>query len=344
MAWTEQTWTVGQILTAAQMTNISDNFTAVADGDLGAPKMQTNAYSDLSVTESKIANSAATQIKVAANAIGQAEIKTVNQDISAVGGAAPTETLRTSAQYAFGGALARTSPADFSAVAIEFTYPPVGSTSFQNTSYMKITPNVGGTDTYFMRAYNVNSSPPYRSADGEILLFMFGIINDSSGILEGTCASIDPPWMYNGSTQTVADVKADGKGYIKKRLVEVEIPNWREMQLTGTLTNRKMISRRLKEDGFIYVEIDQAIKNADMNEVPHPFINVPVGKTVVYLDPVSKVMEDLYTHHNYGRADSSAPPASELLHSGNIIIDPQSDLNRDKPSSIRCVSIKWRNR
>ncbi len=278
-----------------------------------------------------------------ANTVGQSEIKETNQDISVIPGAAPTETLRTTAQFCFSGALAKTSPANYAAVAIEFTYPPVGAYSFTNTSYMKITPQAGGSDTYYMRAYHINSSPPYYSADGQILLFLFGIIDNATGILEGTCASIDPPWMYNGSTNTVADVRGDdGAGYLKKRLVEIEIPNWREMQLTGSLSNRKMISRRLKDDGFIYVPIDQSIKNADMNEVPHPFINVAPGKTIVYLDPVSKVIEDLHSHHILAKNDAAAPAASELLHDGYITIDPQSNLKRDRPTGLKCVSLKWK--
>lgn len=40
MAWTALTFSVGQILTAAQMNNLQSNFTALANGDAGAPLIQ----------------------------------------------------------------------------------------------------------------------------------------------------------------------------------------------------------------------------------------------------------------------------------------------------------------
>ncbi len=40
MAWTALTFSVGQILTAAQMNNLQANFTALAQGLSGAPKIQ----------------------------------------------------------------------------------------------------------------------------------------------------------------------------------------------------------------------------------------------------------------------------------------------------------------
>jgi len=50
MAWTALTFSVGQILTAAQMNNLQSNFTAVADGNVGAPKIQ-DAALDLKIID-----------------------------------------------------------------------------------------------------------------------------------------------------------------------------------------------------------------------------------------------------------------------------------------------------
>ncbi len=279
------------------------------------------------------------------NAIGQAEIKLTNQDVSVTGGSGQTaSSLLVAPNYTYRGLYTWGSggSSGMTASFIEGTGGTAGSQ--QSITYLQVTGNNNGVaQTDYARCYYVNSSPPYGSADGEILLFMFGIVDNGTGFLESVATSIDPPWMYNGSTKTVADVKGEnGEYFIRKRLIDVEIPNWREMQVTGSLSNRRMISRRLKQDGFVYVPIDQSIKNADMNEVPHPFVNVPSGKTVVYLDPVSPVMQDLYEHHILARNDTSAPAAAELLHNGYIVIDPQSDLNRDKPTGLKCVSLRWK--
>lgn len=50
MAWTALTFSVGQILTAAQMNNLQSNFTALANGDTGAPAIQHNAL-DLKIID-----------------------------------------------------------------------------------------------------------------------------------------------------------------------------------------------------------------------------------------------------------------------------------------------------
>lgn len=44
MTWTSLTFNVGQILTAAQMTNLQANFSALANGDVGAPDIIEDAF------------------------------------------------------------------------------------------------------------------------------------------------------------------------------------------------------------------------------------------------------------------------------------------------------------
>lgn len=65
MTWTGQTFTVGQILTAAQMNNLQADITAMANGDAGAPKIQTAAIDDAAVTTAKIADGDVTSAKLA---------------------------------------------------------------------------------------------------------------------------------------------------------------------------------------------------------------------------------------------------------------------------------------
>ncbi len=281
------------------------------------------------------------QTEVAANAIGQSEIKETNQDLSVATGAGVTDVLLTAPQHNFLSTYSRDTNGG-TIDQIGFVHSPRSGGSFLPNTYLRVGEALATSGTAIGRTYYINSSPPYISADGEIPLFMFGIVDNGTGQLESVAASIDPPWMYNGSTNTVADAKGkNGEYLIKKRLVEVEIPNWRELQVKGKLADRKMISRRLQEDEFTYIPITQEIKNADMNEVPHPFINVGKSKTVVYLDPVSPVMQNLYDLHSLAKTDASAPAASELLHNGNIIIGNQ-DLNRDKPLGLMCVSLRWK--
>jgi len=290
--------------------------------------------------------SSVAQAQIDADSVGQSEIKETNQDVSVAVSGGVIDTLLTSPQHNFFSYYLRASSANGTASDAGLIVISAGAVNatFVPRAYIRIGEDTGIAKTMYGRTYYINSSPPYYSNDGQILLFTFGIVDNTTGKLLALASSIDPPWMYNGSTNTVADAKGEnGEYYIKKRLLEVEIPNWREMQVNGSLSNRKMISRRLKTDEFTYIEVDQTIKNADMNEIPHPFENNDLtGKTVVYLDPVSKVTEDLYNHHILAKTNASAPSALELIHDGYITIGTD-DLNRDKPSGLKCVSLKWKN-
>lgn len=55
MTWTNLNFSFGSVLTSAKMTQLSDNITAQANGDSGAPKQQTAGIADGAVTAAKFA-------------------------------------------------------------------------------------------------------------------------------------------------------------------------------------------------------------------------------------------------------------------------------------------------
>jgi len=71
MVWTGQTFAVGQILTAAQMTNLQNDITAAFAKDTGAPVLA-NDY----VTNAMIATNAVNADSITAGAVGTSEIAT----------------------------------------------------------------------------------------------------------------------------------------------------------------------------------------------------------------------------------------------------------------------------
>ena len=81
MAWTNLTFSFGQVLTSTQMTQLDDNFEALATGASGAPELQSASYAagsvdttalkNLNVTTAKIADSNVTFAKLASDAKGQ---------------------------------------------------------------------------------------------------------------------------------------------------------------------------------------------------------------------------------------------------------------------------------
>jgi hypothetical protein len=55
MAWTSVTFSYGSVLTSTKMTQVQDNFTAVAQGLSGAPSILTAAIGTAAVTGAKLA-------------------------------------------------------------------------------------------------------------------------------------------------------------------------------------------------------------------------------------------------------------------------------------------------
>jgi hypothetical protein len=76
MAWTSLTFDFGSLLTSTKMTQMFDNFAALANGDTGAPSVQTAGLADGAVT----------QIKIGALAVAIDKLKTSIGSISALDG------------------------------------------------------------------------------------------------------------------------------------------------------------------------------------------------------------------------------------------------------------------
>jgi len=64
MAWTNLTVAFGSLLTSTKMTQLFDDLTALANGDTGAPNVQTAGLANLAVTAAKIANDTITGTQV----------------------------------------------------------------------------------------------------------------------------------------------------------------------------------------------------------------------------------------------------------------------------------------
>lgn len=81
MAWTDlaAAFAYGSKLTSAQMQNLRDNVTALANGDAGAPPIQTAAYGNTTVTVGKLAY-AAGEVRLNRTVPTQAYYETLGAD------------------------------------------------------------------------------------------------------------------------------------------------------------------------------------------------------------------------------------------------------------------------
>lgn len=74
MAWTTISFPFGSILTSAKMTQLYDNFAALANGDSGAPNVQTAGIANDAVTGAKIADNAIALNHMTNNSVDTAEL------------------------------------------------------------------------------------------------------------------------------------------------------------------------------------------------------------------------------------------------------------------------------
>lgn len=139
-----------------------------------------------------------------------------------------------------------------------------------------------GSNIYAQQRY-ITSSPPYDLGDGEVGGFIYLLLQD--GVPISHYAADTPPWAYNGPTCIRADhiCPVTGKKFRKisrKRTFEEFMGN---------------VPANIELE-----EITNAIKNADMDLIPHPFGELKPNQTVVLLDPMSARVQDLVKEQNQG--------------------------------------------
>jgi len=138
----------------------------------------------------------------------------------------------------------------------------------------------------------INSSPPWSMGHGDIIFFIFLRVNEKGEVTGGT-SSEAPPWAYHGPTDITGDVirKVNGKKkkykYIDAPDKEIILPPWQ-----GGDPKKWDVDAYLNRERVL-VEVDHSIKNADMKLVPHSFVTMREGESVVFIDPHCPIVEKL---------------------------------------------------
>lgn len=130
----------------------------------------------------------------------------------------------------------------------------------------------------------VTSSPPFDLGDGEAAGFVFALLDDKGNIV-GHSASDVPPWAYNGPTNIKAEriCPKTGKKYLMQK---------KKRSLEEYMDGEKV--------SYEEKEITMAMKNADMNLIPHPFLGHGKGFTPIMLDPTDERIRTLIDLQNAG--------------------------------------------
>lgn len=190
-----------------------------------------------------------------------------------------------------------------------------------------------GTLTATTTTTFIDASPPYNLGHGDMSLFLF-LKLDSSGKVISYNTSRTPPWAYNGPTNIVPDRTYQAKdsngdyvGDIRKYKnvpSKIILPPWQ-----GGDPDEWLETPKTHE-----VEIDQEMKNRDMGLIPHPFLSLKDGESVVLVDPCSSFIDKLSDKHRKGE------DVGQYFKQGHIVLG--SEVNCNKPKGVTVMSAKWK--
>ncbi len=268
-----------------------------------------------------LANLYVTEAMLAASAVSQGKLKTAYGTVSTT---VTAHLILPGGEYGYYPTFDNLGTSTNTATAM-FTnaldYPDVPAT------YIHIQMDTGTQGVRANQRY-VSASPPYDLGDGEIPLFVFAVMN-ADGTIAMSYIAPEAPWHHNGPTIIRPDRYENGRGWRKMKQIFAEHGTLKAALLAGL--TRAQIFQRLRDDPMVEAEITQAVKQADMPLIPHPFQgNNLTGKTVVLLDPVSPLMQRMLTLHDHG--ESVTDIVREWVRIGN------TPLVRAGPPGVMCVS------
>ncbi len=269
---------------------------------------------------------------IANAAVNQAKLKTTTGDVS-TGSTAGVEVTLPGGEYGF-------YPNIFLSVAVADCWWGRNSTLSESRVALGTTSPlasafiaVASVPTIVnLRQRYIQASPPYNLGDGEVSLFIFALV-DSLGKVVATYVAPDPPWANNGPTNIRPDFfDAAGRPF---RLVRPKID---PLKLLDPATRNAELAKL--DAPSVPQEITQAVKQADMPLIPHPFQgNDLTGKTIVLLDPVAAFTERLLRMHE--QLSDSGESLSGLIHADHIRLD-NVPLPRAKSPGVIAVAARWK--
>ena len=309
MAWTNITVVPGQPAFATQFNVVQANITAQANGDPGAPQNKLASMATDSVGQGQI---------IAAS-VGQSELKTSIGDVNNAG--ANANFLLPGGEYGFFPQVKNINPA-----------VSIVHTMFNTSVFTSFRANLGlGSNTAARQRY-VTASRPYDIGHGEISSFVFAKLSSDGEVLS-TYVAEAPPWAYNGKTDIRPDVVEldEGGNLIKKKWVICQSCPVHPSEGGNPSEYAAFMSSPEKE----LVEIGHDIKNADMADIPHPFVDLGAEESVVLIDPTSEIVDQLAAMHENGE------DIGQLIINGYIVIgDEITDCN--KPNGVCVHKATWK--
>ena len=296
--------------------------TVYFDGGVLDPAVTLIAANAITATE--IAAGAVGASEIAAGAVHTSELNTSTASTSTA--ANVLLFTMTGGMYVFSPQYKTSSSQVYFCGGYSTVTPFHGPATTGSTSY--ITANVIGrsSGTGYCQWRYVAASPPHDMGDGDIPLFAFAIIDNTSGDVDSIAIAEEPVWLASGPTNAMPDFWRKDK----KFKVAKDVP----ASFAALSDVERMIA--ISELPDVEVEITNEMVHADMDLIPHPFQgNDLSGKTVVMLDPVSEAVRQL------SKLDKSGEDVHSIIRDKYIKIG-NTGLNRVTPAGLLIPETTWK--
>ncbi len=292
-----------------------------------------------------------------ASTVGQTQLKTTTGVVSTTGLAAATLA---GGQYGFWPEIRYTGVTGVSQVATVGSFTTWDMTGYSGSTvkpqvlmstsgstyvtqmtiraWSSLTPNNTFHGTAYVRQRYVQSSPPYDLGDGEIPMFIFAKIDNTTGRVVTIYEAPEAPWHNNGPTIIMPDKIENGIPYkrVLKQEAKDEIQTIREALGNKDAVEAALASFMAHDVTWEYVPITQEMKQADMTLLPKPWADEE-DHTTVLIDPVTDDLWRLLELEETGEVDIHALIYDDYIHVDNTA------LPRFGPPYVDVVSFSWKN-
>jgi len=276
-----------------------------------------------------------------ASAVGQGELKTTTGEVTA-NSSGQLLTLPGGTYGFYPQIRADSSSANLAKALIggneEFTQANWGTTYLT-----RIVLGSGAGNIVRAQQRYIQASPPYDLGDGDVPLFVFAVLDNGNGAVLSTYVAPDPPWANNGPTiiNPLGRIVKLAKTADKFRDAAIGAGR-RAAYFTALQQAKAMLESpdpavQAQMLAILQAPTSQEEKQRDMPLIPHPFQgNDMTGKTIVLLDPVGSICEELWLAREFG-GDS----VTEILHGEYLQID-NTPLSRAAPPGVIPVAANWK--
>lgn len=225
--------------------------------------------------------------------ISQGNLNTSTGSVSFTSSGSSDTLILPGGQYGFyprirGNAASNANGSRSTAQIIDETHPGGTGSDLAEATYITLSPSTTfSQNTVIASQRYINSSPPFDMGDGEVAAFLYLKFDKTTDELKSSYFSDVPPWAYNGPTKISADViDENGKKW-----------QWQK----PAITPEQMFDPDFVPPEKQLVEVTHAIKNADMNLLPSPFLKFdPEEEYIVLIDPMCGCIEKLRDQQNAG--------------------------------------------